>query len=387
VGFAFIDVETTGFVPEKFDRIVEIAVVVTDENLNPTQTFESLVNPQRDVGPTKIHQITATQVLAAPTFSEIANHIASLLNDQVVVAHNLPFDKGFVGHSLSAAGVHHDFGNGVCSLSLARRQPNWPLKLDELVDYLGIKRKGASHSAMSDALACLEVAKRASGFEGIPFRSSTSGLASAPPRSLKREIATWAISAHSYFLSIPDTGSEHANSYLDLLSTCLADGRIDKDERTALDDLIRHCQFSSQRLNELHHRYLHNVIERATADGVIDEFEWDQIHTASHLLGVQPEVPEVMAQTSLVAHTSRCTTTIVPGMAICLSGDHQVPRDELAAAAEAAGLVVMGAMSKKVDLLVCADEASQSRKAKMARSYKVPITNHATLDEFLRLHL
>ena len=56
-GFAVIDLETTGLFAGGHDRIVEIAVVHTDAHGSVTGAWETLVNPQRDLGPQRIHHI------------------------------------------------------------------------------------------------------------------------------------------------------------------------------------------------------------------------------------------------------------------------------------------------------------------------------------------
>jgi DNA polymerase III epsilon subunit-like protein len=48
--FAVIDFETTGLVPERTDRVVEIGVVLTDDNGHIEHEWTTLVNPHRDVG-------------------------------------------------------------------------------------------------------------------------------------------------------------------------------------------------------------------------------------------------------------------------------------------------------------------------------------------------
>jgi DNA polymerase-3 subunit epsilon len=56
----------------------------------------------------------------------------------------------------------------------------------------------------------------------------------------------------------------------------------------------------------------------------------------------------------------------------------QHPRSECAAAAEAAGMVVQGGVTKKLDLLVIADPDSQSGKANKARRYGTRIVAEST---------
>jgi DNA polymerase-3 subunit epsilon len=88
--FAIVDTETTGF--GKNDRILEIAVVLMDgtEIINE---WETLVNPERDISNSDIHGITSNQVSMAPTFKDISSNLASLLDDRIIVAHNISFDR------------------------------------------------------------------------------------------------------------------------------------------------------------------------------------------------------------------------------------------------------------------------------------------------------
>jgi len=95
-GFAVVDVETTGFVPEE-ERIVEVGVVVLDHAGQEVGSFCTLVDPGRDPGPTHIHGITASMVEGAPTFAGIRPYLAGLLSGRVVVGHNVDrFDLAFL---------------------------------------------------------------------------------------------------------------------------------------------------------------------------------------------------------------------------------------------------------------------------------------------------
>jgi DNA polymerase III subunit epsilon len=70
--YAVIDIETTGFSPAHHHRIVEIAVVLVDDGGSLVYEWETLLNPQRDVGASEIHGLTAADVYAAPAFAQIA---------------------------------------------------------------------------------------------------------------------------------------------------------------------------------------------------------------------------------------------------------------------------------------------------------------------------
>ena len=74
---AVVDVETTGLY--NADRVVEIGVVTLDEHGVVLDRFETLVNPNRDVGPVWLHGITASMVAQAPTFDDIAGEVAAVM--------------------------------------------------------------------------------------------------------------------------------------------------------------------------------------------------------------------------------------------------------------------------------------------------------------------
>ena len=154
-GYAVVDVETTGLFPGGHDRIVEIAVVQVSARGDVEQSWTTLVNPQRDLGPQAIHGILASDVLAAPTFDQIASTLAVLLAGRVFVAHNASFDRRFVQHSFGALG--HDVPlmaeTTLCTMHLASSLlPDAPRNLQGCCASAGIAL-GHAHEALADAEA------------------------------------------------------------------------------------------------------------------------------------------------------------------------------------------------------------------------------------------
>lgn len=90
-----IDVESTGLSPSS-DRIVEIAVLRLEEDWMSGVWWESLVNPERDPGPTHAHGLTTADLEHAPTFWDIAPELAEMLSGCVIAAHNVNFDAAFL---------------------------------------------------------------------------------------------------------------------------------------------------------------------------------------------------------------------------------------------------------------------------------------------------
>lgn len=59
--------------------MAEIAVVHVEPDGTIGERWETLVNPQRDLGPQRIHGIRAADILEAPVFGDIAHDVVELL--------------------------------------------------------------------------------------------------------------------------------------------------------------------------------------------------------------------------------------------------------------------------------------------------------------------
>ena len=103
-GYAVVDVETTGLFPGGHDRIAEIGIVLVDPDGRVEDTWATLVDPGRDLGPQQVHGISAADVRHAPPFGAVAGHVAERLRGRTFVAHNAQFDRRFVWHAFAALG-------------------------------------------------------------------------------------------------------------------------------------------------------------------------------------------------------------------------------------------------------------------------------------------
>ena len=157
---AVVDVETTGFTPGP-DRLVEVAVVRVEPSGVIVDEWTSLVHPGRDVGPTWVHGITDGMVADAPSFADVAAEVLERFEGAVVVAHNAPFDGGFLAHEFAAAGIVAPPLPAACTLQVARWSnldlPNY--KLATCCEAFGLTNAGA-HSALGDARVTAELAVR-----------------------------------------------------------------------------------------------------------------------------------------------------------------------------------------------------------------------------------
>src|SRR5215207_9267582 len=102
--FAVLDVETTGLQPSR-QRIIEIAIARFSGG-TMTNRWESLCSPGRRVPAyvTKLTGIDNDLLAEAPEFGAIADTAIALLNEAVVVGHNVNFDLGFLNAELERSG-------------------------------------------------------------------------------------------------------------------------------------------------------------------------------------------------------------------------------------------------------------------------------------------
>lgn len=153
VPFVFLDTETTGLNPDYGDRVVEIALARFTGGVMEN-FYTSLVNPGRRISPgaARIHGITDELVRDAPPFRDIAAKVSGELADAVIVAHNAPFDLGFVQNEYRLARLECPTNLVLDTLQFLRRHFRFQSNsLQNIAAVLGIQRD-AAHRALADVL-------------------------------------------------------------------------------------------------------------------------------------------------------------------------------------------------------------------------------------------
>ena len=94
--FIALDIETTGFDPEK-DQIIEIGIIKFDEN-KIIDTYETLINPGREIPPFISHMtgIKDEYLTDAPTLEQIKDKLVEFIGNYPIVGHNINFDVTFL---------------------------------------------------------------------------------------------------------------------------------------------------------------------------------------------------------------------------------------------------------------------------------------------------
>ncbi|QFT87735.1 DNA polymerase III PolC-type [Bacillus sp. THAF10] len=130
------------------------------ENNKVKETVYELINPEGYFDPrnTAIHGITEEDVVNAPTFDVFYEGVKDKLDNQLMVAHFLPFDGYVLRDSLTRYGLTPVSKQLMCSCQLSKKLlPDLPShSLKTMSRYFGIQLD-QHHHALDDARACAEI--------------------------------------------------------------------------------------------------------------------------------------------------------------------------------------------------------------------------------------
>ncbi|MFT4050445.1 MAG: 3'-5' exonuclease [Solirubrobacterales bacterium] len=175
--FVAIDFETA-----TWGRACAIGIAHFEDGVKIDERY-TLIDPKIsaarwDRGAIRIHGINPRDVVGAPTFEDVWPELIHYAACYPLVAHNANFDMGVLGSELTRANLVSPTIRYGCSMQLARSA--WPRrrkeilgtatvaeitalpenhKLSTLSEFLGIELD--HHNALSDAVACGEIAVRA----------------------------------------------------------------------------------------------------------------------------------------------------------------------------------------------------------------------------------
>ncbi|MBE6823981.1 MAG: PolC-type DNA polymerase III [Ruminococcaceae bacterium] len=149
--FICFDIETTGL-SAKNEKITEIGAVKVSGG-KVVDTFSTLVNPEKTI-PAKIVELTGitdAMVKDAPSQSEAVRAFLDFCDDNILVAHNAPFDTSFIKVACENMGVEYDYTSldtvAICRAILPDIKN---CKLDTVAKYLRLPDFN-HHRAVDDA--------------------------------------------------------------------------------------------------------------------------------------------------------------------------------------------------------------------------------------------
>lgn len=393
--FVVVDCETTGFHPRAHHRVIELALIPVDGDGEIGDPWCTLLNPERDLGPTDIHGIRGRDLLDAPRFDDVLGVVIEHLAGRIVVAHNATFDCAFLEAELKRAGLPAEALPALCTMRLANalgtRLAN--TSLADCCAELGVSHEGA-HSALHDAMACAEVFTTlwrrlsASGLDVLPAHGCSPAWPASRWPSDSRRAASKLRGSRSEagepaFLSTLIPAVHRATrvesmavaAYLDVLDRALEDRRLSPEEQEDLAAMARMLGLSADDARAIHADYLGTLIALAYRDGVITERERVDLELVSDALGLQglseaiASVARMRAPAAEQKASLRGQSVCFTGALLCSLGGQPITREIAHLLAEEAGLTLAERVTKKLDVLVVADPDSLSDKARKARDY------------------
>ncbi|MFC3745885.1 ATP-dependent DNA helicase DinG [Paenibacillus sp. GCM10012306] len=152
--FAVLDFETTG--TQSVGEIIQVGLAIIEEDRSISRVYGSFVKPGAPIPPfiTGLTGITDSDVADAPELDEMMMELVPLLDDVVLVGHNVAFDFHFLQNALDRCGYLPFQGRildtidflKICFPSLTTYQ------LGAVSNHFGITHE-RPHQADSDALA------------------------------------------------------------------------------------------------------------------------------------------------------------------------------------------------------------------------------------------
>ncbi len=170
------DIESTGLSWKSGDKIIEIAAVELDGTRITGRQYNERINPKVRIsdGAFRVHGISNEDLLDKPLFKDIASDFIEFIGDAELIAHNAPFDAGFVNNELSMNGMEPLSNQITDTLAMAKMQrPGKRNTLDALQQHFKLQttRTEGTHGALIDCIllakvySCLKQGERSSGFD------------------------------------------------------------------------------------------------------------------------------------------------------------------------------------------------------------------------------
>jgi DNA polymerase III alpha subunit (gram-positive type) len=174
--YLILDLETTGLNYNKH-KIIEIAYIILDENLNEICRNSSLIQVEPNITDVYDKNLYEQAVNCNTTFNDFIKNNLQMFECKTFVAHNVNFDKNFLLHNLQKLiecdkVLQNNYieslkqklnnMNEYCTMknfNNIHKRTKWTSLIYAYKFYFNIAFEDA-HRAMNDTIACMEVFKK-----------------------------------------------------------------------------------------------------------------------------------------------------------------------------------------------------------------------------------
>lgn len=414
LGYAVIDCETTGLNKTGSDRIAEIAVATFDKDFNPTGQYQTLINPEQDLGLTSLHGIDGLMASNAPRFVEVMNFLASLLHDRIIIGHNVDFDLKFIAHEFKKQNIELLWkGSYLDTLQMAK-EANLTVEnnqLSTLCAYFGIELFEA-HSAMADVIATAKLFRvllktQSSVISGTPsplhFPASDITLSSDESKWISRKTIQEKINTphdwDGFLYQLPTSGKELSptsiHSYLNALHISLINSRFTYRESEAMREMAESLSLSQSQVTDLNERYFFALLcENLTTSRTVLHSDFSSMKTAMEFTGTEERRVQELLEETLDSQESisvgfqlfQSLFSLKAGDGVVITGEEfSKSKQHLKTMLQTAGFRVLPSTTKSgTKALIANDPYSLSNKATTARRFGVPILTEATVERLIK---
>ena len=364
-GFAVVDFETTGLVPERGDRAIEIGVTLLAPDGTIEHEDETLIHVSRDLGPQHVHHIRAADLRHAPEFDGIARQLRDYLAGRVFVAHNVAFDSRVLrseyarlGYDIPVRGTSSTSSASATSSVLSTRSASSRNPAAQTVS--ARPSTASTPSASSTTLCTMRLGGKLLGVRSLAACCNRFGIGNPDAHSALSDAHATALLLREYMRMIPDWPGWNAH--------------LDAAERAVWP-----------RIGEDMVRWMPRPTHTGAGSTFTDNpFADEPIPITERQIAGSVESAEIHSSVNL-AGTAHAQSTPVPpprlreGDRIVLTGSMSQRRSDWIDDLSAVGIVVWPSVTKKVRLVVAADVDSESTKARKARDYGIPIVSERWL--------
>ena len=343
-----LDVETTGL--GRMDRIVEVAIITIDTTTGVIiDEYETLVNPQRDIGASEIHGITPSMVEMAPTFYEIAGTLSSKLSGSVLVGHNLPFDVRMLRQEFDRLDIEFDPGEGKCTYR------STGMSLESACHKYNIKSVG-THTAYWDALATAMLLGH------LQYNTS---------EHIPALVEGDSHSTESHTATRTQRATNGLTDYRTTLDLVLQDQSITPEEQKHLNEIAMRQGLKKAEIERIQREYLAIKLNAADRDRNISANEHRALSDLCHAMNIDTTAIKP-------ATTQKEIGELPPGTRVCFTGQAKfngqlITRQQMQDMAKVNNFEPIENVTRQCDLLVTSDTSSNSGKAMQARKYGIPL--------------
>ena len=392
LNYTILDLATTGIGSE--DPVAELGMLQFREDGCVTRTFETLLNPGRDIPNSSFHGINEAMVEEAPGFSEVAELVQNYLaSSDLALAFNIRLDWRMLGYQFQDVGLEIPTIPELCLTNFFREvAPQAPRRLKDLCDFHGVSlldpnralsKVEAVHQVLLQYLSSLPATGGSltlpKSLEAPEFtRDDSKERARAVSPILDR--LTSRLPRHKVDSSF--------DRYFELLDDVFADSVLEHREAVALFLRASELGMDQEDTQRAHQAYVEGLLDVAYQDGFYTEMEAEHLEAVAAALNVTDVIRSVdNKKLSLYPRDLQGKTTCFSGAPRGTLEGRTIGEGKLLELASEAGLRLSPTVSPKLDFLVVTECKDSTERVSMAKQMKVPLVTEQVFWNWLGIQV